>query len=72
MRGTDLTSRHPEAVSVGESIMLSTIRGDVTMSTREAFNLVTELLTAIDQARGYGEAIRGEVGEYVNMKPRKK
>lgn len=57
----------PEATSIDENVMISipeTRHGDTAnrlMSTREAFDLVTELLQAIDQARAFGEYKRGEV-----------
>lgn len=48
--------------SVGEAVLMSIAdEVHVQLSTREAFELVTNLLREIDAARGYGEAKRGEV-----------
>lgn len=57
-----------EAVALNEEVMISLPDGrhgdsNRLLSTREAFDLVTQLLVAIDQARGYGQAIRGEVAD---------
>jgi hypothetical protein len=44
-----------------DKVYLDTISGDFELTAREAFDLVTELLKAIDGARAYGEWKRGEV-----------
>lgn len=45
----------------GERVLVVLKGQSASLSTREAFDLVTRLLTEIDKARGYGEALRGEV-----------
>jgi hypothetical protein len=67
----------PEATALDGEVMLSipeTLHGDANrmMSTRDAFSLVTDLLTAIDQARAFGEHRRGEVANPDRHKNRKR
>lgn len=52
-----------EVDSDGETVMLVTDKADGVekLSTRDAFDLVTDLLAAIDRARAYGEVQRREV-----------
>lgn len=52
-----------EVTSVEESVYLMFKDAEVQLSTRQAFDLVTQLLVHIDCARGYGEAKRGEVAD---------
>lgn len=52
-----------EVESAGEFVIVDVDDegGIAKLNTRDAFDLVTDLLTAIDQARGYGAAMRREV-----------
>lgn len=50
-----------EIVSDKERVLVSLKHETISLTSREAFSLVTDLLREIDCARGYGEAIRGEV-----------
>jgi hypothetical protein len=55
-----------EVESDGESVILVTDdveSGIQKLTTRQAFDLVTDLLSAIDAARAFGEAKRREVPE---------
>lgn len=50
-----------EVIAV-QSVLAVSFKGvTVEMSTREAFDLVTDFLREIDKARGFGEAMRKEV-----------
>jgi len=52
-----------EVESVGETVLVEVANSaiPIELTTREAFDVVTELLIHIDRARGYGEAARGEI-----------
>lgn len=48
----------------GERVLVMSPTGHIhPLTSREAFDLVTVLLTAIDGARSYGAAKRGEIAE---------
>lgn len=50
------------ASAVGQRVHISLAGSPIqSLSLEGALELVTEILQATDQARGYGEAIRGEV-----------